>query len=147
VTKLLRSTCVCLDSICDIFHKSIYLLFLFYFVGESPLHNQQTGKIWNNLSLYVCIYKNLKIDRAVIGALTLHSWRFTNLDYSKVSKTLSFLKSDQAPIHKYNMLELYGRIFHIIANGHVNLIKIEWNEMSKYALIVHQLIVYIYHRK
>jgi hypothetical protein len=30
VTKLLRSTCVCLDSICDSFHKSKYLLFLFF---------------------------------------------------------------------------------------------------------------------
>jgi hypothetical protein len=29
LTKLLKSTCVCLDSICDSFHKSKYLLFLF----------------------------------------------------------------------------------------------------------------------
>jgi hypothetical protein len=30
LTKLLRSTCVCLDSICDSFHKSKYLSFLFF---------------------------------------------------------------------------------------------------------------------
>jgi hypothetical protein len=30
LTKLLRSTCVCLHSICDNFHKSKYLLFLFF---------------------------------------------------------------------------------------------------------------------
>lgn len=34
-----------------------------------------------------------------------------SLDYSKVSETQSFMKMDQASIHKYNMLELYGRIF------------------------------------
>jgi hypothetical protein len=34
--------------------------------------------MWNNLSLLICIYKDLKIDRAVIGTITLDVDRLEN---------------------------------------------------------------------
>jgi hypothetical protein len=69
LTKLLRSTCVCLDSICDSFHKSNYFLFVFFCrrIPTSKLTILQNLKQFKLVNLY------LQIDRAVIGALTLMS--------------------------------------------------------------------------
>jgi hypothetical protein len=55
LTKLLRSTCVCLDSICDSFHKSRYFLFLFFCrrIPTSQLTILQNLKQFKLVNLYL----------------------------------------------------------------------------------------------
>jgi hypothetical protein len=55
LTKLLRSTCVCLDSICDSFHKSKHLLFLFFCrrILTSQLTILQNLKQFKLVNLYL----------------------------------------------------------------------------------------------
>ena len=55
LTKLLRSTCECLDSICDSFHKSKYLLFLFFCrrIPTSQLTILQNLKQFKLVNLYL----------------------------------------------------------------------------------------------
>ena len=60
LTKLLRSTCVCLDSICDSFHKSKYLSFLFFCkrILTSQLTILQNLKQFKLVNLYLQGFKD-----------------------------------------------------------------------------------------
>ena len=55
LTKLLRSTYVCLDSICDSFHKSKYLLFFIFCrrIPTSQLTILQNLKQFKHVNLYL----------------------------------------------------------------------------------------------
>jgi hypothetical protein len=55
LTNLLRSTCVCLDSICDSFHKSKYLSFLLFCrrIPTSQLTILQNFKQFKLVNLYL----------------------------------------------------------------------------------------------